>query len=123
MRESVIESIGAVAMVAAATLPVACVHVERPVDLQPRVAAFGAYSTMEPSEDVISGVCSTCGSKVPPGGGWLGDGTVKVPCPECNKSAGSKPCDKCGGDGLVERDGKLYICSCRKCEDGSCTLR
>lgn len=36
------------------------------------------------------GICTTCKSPNPPGGGWLGDGTVKVPCPECNKKKTAK---------------------------------
>jgi len=41
--------------------------------------------TPGPAPAPASDKCSTCGTKNPPGGGWLGDGTVKVPCPECNK--------------------------------------
>jgi len=104
--------IGISAMVLASTLPLSCLPAERPENLQPFVAAAGSYSLAAPPES--SGVCSTCGSKVPPGGGRLGDGTVSVPCPECNKAALSTDCSRCGGDGLYEADDHLYICRCRR---------
>ncbi len=44
----------------------------------------------EPAPKPDSGKCSTCGTANPPGGGWLGDGTVRVPCPECNKKKAAK---------------------------------
>jgi hypothetical protein len=88
MRTALIDSLGSLLVVSAITLPVGCVEVPtRPVDLQPAVAVFGQYA-MSATKPAPTGVCSNCGTKVPPGGGWLGDGTVKVPCPECNpKSA------------------------------------
>jgi len=47
-------------------------------------------ATPSPEPTPASDKCSTCGAKNPPGGGWLGDGTVKVPCPECNKQKAKK---------------------------------
>jgi hypothetical protein len=47
-------------------------------------------ATPAPTPKPDSGKCSTCWAANPPGGGWLGDGTVKVPCPECNKKKAAK---------------------------------
>jgi len=47
-------------------------------------------ATPTPTPEPDKGKCTTCGTPNPPGGGWLGDGTVKVPCPECNKKKAGK---------------------------------
>jgi len=123
MRDSFLESIGASVLVAATMLPVSCLpHPAVEENLQPFVAATGSYSMMEPTPEPTppAGKCSTCGAPVPPGGGRLGDGTVSVPCPECNDEAKATDCEKCGGDGLYEKNGQTYICPCRKCKDGTC---
>jgi hypothetical protein len=91
MRHAITDSLGAVAVMAAMTLPFGCVKVPATqADLQPLVAVAGQYAMLSQGapKPAPSGVCSNCGAKVPPGGGWVGDGTIKVPCPECNpKSA------------------------------------
>lgn len=93
---------------------------EEKVDLQPQVAVFGYYGVLSgskaPQPAPQKGVCGTCGAKVPPGGGTLGDGRVKVPCPECNKQAACP----CGGKGYVVKDGKNWACGCNQCKDGKC---
>ena len=125
IRDAVMESIAVSVLVAAATLPVTCVSLPKvEPNLQPIVAVGGTYAMMEaPDEEPEESKCSTCGVPVPPGGGWLGDGTVKVPCPECNESSSASDCEKCGCDGIYEKDGKRYICPCKNCEDGKCTTR
>jgi DNA-directed RNA polymerase subunit RPC12/RpoP len=89
-------------------------------NLQPVVAAAGQYALMAAPDAGPSpapkpaGKCGTCGAPVPPGGGTLGDGTVKVPCPECNiKAALTQPkaCAQCGGDGIYEKEGKRWKCN------------
>lgn len=118
IRDVVMETVAVSVLVAAATLPVTCVSLPSiEADLQPIVAVGGTYAMLSPPDETPdSGKCSTCDSPVPPGGGWLGDGTVRVPCPECNAKAAPSDCKKCGGDGLYEKDGKKYICP-------SCTPR
>jgi hypothetical protein len=106
-------------------LAVGCVRTpERPTDLQPLIAVTGQYTMMARAvPDAPKGVCSNCGTKVPPGGGYVGDGRVKVPCPECNKSAAAPKCP-CGGRGYVMRpDGTRWACDCprsTKCQNGKC---
>ena len=91
MKHAILDSLGAVAVMAAMTLPFGCVKVPATqADLQPLVAVAGQYAMQSQAapKPAPSGVCPNCGTKVPPGGGWVGDGTIKVPCPECNpKSA------------------------------------
>lgn len=131
MRHAVIESLGAMTLMAAATLPLSCVPHPPAAkgDLQPLVAAAGQYSMMDkapPAPVVPAGVCSTCGTRNPPGGGFLGDGRVKTPCPECNKQAQAACSCPCGGKGYIVRDGRNWACSCPpscscKCKDGKCS--
>lgn len=126
MRLAFVDALGAVAVMAAASLPIGCVNVPaRPVDLQPLVAVAGQYAMQSQTDrkPAPSGVCSNCGTKVPPGGGFVGDGRVKVPCPECNKDA--KASCGCNGKGYVVRpDGSRWACQCSKggaqCLDGKC---
>lgn len=54
------------------------------------ITQMRAAPTPTPTPTPDKGKCSTCGTDNPPGGGWLGDGTVKVPCPECNKKKAAK---------------------------------
>ena len=131
MRYAILESIGAMSLMAAATLPLSCVPIPSPVgDLQPLVAAAGQYSLMAappPPAPAPTGVCGTCGAKNPPGGGFLGDGTVKTPCPECNAKGQAACACPCGGKGYVTRAGKNWACDCKpdcpcKCKDGKCNI-
>jgi hypothetical protein len=91
MKHAILDSLGVVAVVAALTLPLGCVKLPaKQADLQPLVAVAGQYAMQSQSnpKPAPTGTCPNCGAKVPPGGGWVGDGTIKVPCPECNpKSA------------------------------------
>lgn len=101
-------------------LAVGCAFSPSIENLQPFVAATGQYALMAAPDAGPSpapkpaGKCGTCGTPVPPGGGTLGDGTVKVPCPECNLKSVLVPkgCEKCGGDGIYEKDGKRWKCPC-----------
>jgi hypothetical protein len=123
MRLALVDTLGAVILLSAASLPVGCVqYPSRATDLQPLIAVAGQYTMMGRAvPDAPKGVCSNCGTKVPPGGGYVGDGRVKVPCPECNKSAAACPC---GGRGYVMRpDGSRWACDCprsTKCQNGKC---
>ena len=130
MKYAVIESIGAITLMAAATLPLSCVPAPTAArgDLQPLVAAAGQHSMMARTQAPVAptGVCSTCGAKNPPGGGFLGDGTVKTPCPECNAKGQAQCSCPCGGKGYVVRDGSNWACECKpncpcKCKDGKCS--
>lgn len=128
MKHAVIESIGAVTLLAAAALPLSCVPhpTHAGADLQPLVAVTGQYSMLTQQEKP-SGVCGTCGAKNPPGGGFLGDGVIKTPCPECNKHAQSLCQCPCGGKGYVVKDGRNWACECQpscscKCKDGKCAI-
>ena len=62
-------------------------------DLRPLVAAAGAYGLVEagngpqPNPSPKPGVCETCG-----GSGWLGDGTIRTPCPSCSKECKDGKC-------------------------------
>jgi hypothetical protein len=131
MKTAILDSLGAVTLFAAATLPLSCTSLPTTTDLQPLVATAGQYSMLaQPApDDEPSGVCGTCGTPVPPGGGYLGDGTVKLPCPECNESGQPKCTCPCGGRGyIVKADGSRWACPCEpscpcKCEDGRCQLR
>jgi len=123
MRLAILDSLGAVAVMAALTLPFGCVQVPATrADLQPLIAVAGTYAMLSQAAPAPSGVCSNCGAKVPPGGGFVGDGRVKVPCPECNKDA--KASCGCGGKGYVVRpDGSRWACQCNggsQCQDGKC---
>ena len=124
MRLAILDSFGAVAVTAAMTLPLGCVQPPATQgDLQPLVAVSGTYAMLSRSVPAPAGVCSNCGTKVPPGGGFVGDGRVKVPCPECNKDA--KAACECNGRGYVVRpDGSRWACQCSKggaqCLDGKC---
>jgi hypothetical protein len=115
MRLAILDSFGAVAVTAALTLPLGCVRVP-PSDLQPLVAVAGQYAMLaQESPPAPAGACGTCGTKVPPGGGFVGDGRVKVPCPECNKEARAAACCDCGCDGkgyIVKPDGSRWACKC-----------
>lgn len=77
--DSIIDSIGLflVTMTLVGCLP------PTQADLRPLVSACGAYSVMEvPDEPAPTpGVCKTCGGR-----GVLGDGVIKIPCPDCQKS-------------------------------------
>jgi hypothetical protein len=123
MRNARANSLYSVAVAAAV---IGCVRVPpAPTNLQPMVAVFGQYAMLSQSSPTPapSGVCSNCGTKVPPGGGFVGDGRVKVPCPECNKDA--KASCGCNGKGYVVRpDGSRWACKCSKggaqCLDGKC---
>jgi hypothetical protein len=125
MHRALADTLGSVTMMLAVTLPIGCVRTpERPTDLQPLIAVAGQYTMMARAvPDAPKGVCSNCGTKVPPGGGYVGDGRVKVPCPECNKSAAAPKCP-CGGRGYVMRpDGTRWACDCprsTKCQNGKC---
>ena len=89
MKYAILDSLGAVSVMLAMALPIGCVRVPAaPTDLQPLIAVSGLYATMSHT-DQPTGTCSNCGTKVPPGGGWVGDGTIKVPCPECNPQSAS----------------------------------
>jgi hypothetical protein len=121
MRDAITDSLGAVAVMATLTLPFGCV--QPATDLQPLVAVAGTYAMLSQTSPKPSGVCSNCGTKVPPGGGFVGDGRVKVPCPECNKDA--KASCGCNGKGyIVKADGSRWACQCSKggaqCLDGKC---
>jgi hypothetical protein len=126
MKHAILDSLGAVAVMASLTLPFGCVRVPATqADLQPLVAVAGQYAMLSQAspKPAPSGVCSNCGTKVPPGGGFVGDGRVKVPCPECNKDA--KASCGCNGKGYVVRpDGSRWACQCSKggaqCLDGKC---
>jgi len=133
MSISFVDSIGVVVVLSAATLPLGCLPTPAVRgDLQPFVAVAGAYALADRDEPVPpAGACSTCGAPVPPGGGTLGDGTVKVPCPECNDEAKEEPkeCDcGCNGRGyIIRKDGTRWACKCPpdcscKCKDGKCTM-
>jgi hypothetical protein len=123
MRNARANSLYSVAVAAAV---IGCVRVPpAPTNLQPMVAVFGQYAMLSQSSPAPapSGVCSNCGTKVPPGGGFVGDGRVKVPCPECNKDAKAS----CGCNGkryVVRPDGSRWACQCSKggaqCLDGKC---
>jgi hypothetical protein len=92
MKYAILDSLGAVSVMLAMALPIGCVRVPAtPTDLQPLVAVSGSYAMLSRSSPAPAptGVCSNCGTKVPPGGGWVGDGTIKVPCPECNPKSAS----------------------------------
>ena len=116
MKFAVVESIGAMTLMAAATLPLSCVPAPTPVrgDLQPLVAAAGAYTMME-QKPVAPAVCETCGGRK-----VVGDGRIEVPCPACQpaKAAAACPCP-CGGKGYVVRDGSNWACECK---DGRCNI-
>lgn len=105
-----------------------CVRDEVRENLQPMIAVYGHYGLLSGTKapQPLAGICGTCGTKVPPGGGTLGDGVVKTPCPECNtKPAAACPC---GGKGYVTKDGKNWACNCTMkfgygtwpCKDGKC---
>lgn len=125
MRKAIADTLGSVAMMLAVTLPIGCVRTsDRPSDLQPLIAVAGQYALMgRHTPATPTGVCSNCGTKIPPGGGFVGDGRVKVPCPECNKQAAASQCP-CGGRGYIVRpDGTRWVCQCPKsvkCKDGKC---
>jgi hypothetical protein len=129
MRAAILDSIGAMTVMAAATLPIGCVKVPAANDLQPLVAVAGQYAMQSQTDQspAPTGVCSNCGTKVPPGGGFVGDGRVKVPCPECNKDAKAPAKCDCGCNGkgyIVKLDGSRWACKCSKggakCLDGKC---
>jgi hypothetical protein len=126
MRSARLSSLYSVAVAAAV---IGCVRVPPgPTDLQPLVAVAGQYAMQSQTDTkpAPAGICSNCGTKVPPGGGFVGDGRVKVPCPECNKDAKAARC-QCGCEGrgyLVRPDGSRWACKCSKggakCLDGKC---
>jgi len=123
------DSIGTAVVVAAAALPISCIPHPEVEDLQPVIAVGGQYAMISAPPDVEpSGVCGTCGTPVPPGGGYLGDGTVKLPCPECNESGEPICTCPCGGRGYIKKaDGTRWACPCEpscpcKCKDGRCPL-
>jgi hypothetical protein len=128
MRLALVDTLGAVILLSAASLPVGCVqYPSRATDLQPLIAVAGQYAlTGRAVPDAPKGICSNCGAKVPPGGGFVGDGRVKVPCPECNKQAAAAPKCPCGGRGYVMRpDGSRWACDCPrsiKCQNGKCPI-
>lgn len=56
-------------------------------DLRPLVAACGAYALAAPETPKPPAVCRTCGGKK-----VLGDGTIKIPCPDCTPKKESERC-------------------------------
>jgi len=90
MKYAILDSLGAVSVMLAMALPIGCVPAT-PTELQPLIAVSGTYAMLSRGSPAPapSGTCSNCGTKVPPGGGWVGDGTIKVPCPECNPKSAS----------------------------------
>lgn len=129
MTRALADCLGATIMTATI---IGCALPPPPGDLQPFVAVAGQYSLSGKAAPVApTGVCSNCGTKVPPGGGFVGDGRVKVPCPECNEDAKASGCQcGCGGKGyIVKADGSRWSCKCpadcsckggTKCQDGKC---
>ncbi len=76
------------ALIALAVLLVGCQ--QQPRDLQPVVAAYGAYTMLTASnspDKPDAGECSNCS-----GTGKIGDGRVFIDCPVC------------GGDGVMDAD-------------------
>lgn len=128
MKAQIADSIGASVLVLVGTLPLGCLPHMRD-DLQPLVAASGAYGLVSAQEPPppAPGVCRTCRGK-----GVVGDGVVEVPCPDCQPAA-QKPqvCD-CGCEGrgyVVRSDGSRWACKCPPgcscksgCKDGKCQI-
>lgn len=120
MRVQILDGLGASVLFAVSVLPFGCIN-DKHRDVQPFVAAAGAYGTIEVKAKPQPGVCETCrGKKV------VGDGRVMVPCPACQPKSAA-PCDcGCGGRGyLVRSDGGRVACPCPtdcscKCKDGKC---
>ena len=124
MKYAVIESIGAMTLMAAATLPLSCVPAPTPVrgDLQPLIATAGTYALMD-QKPVAPAVCETCGGRK-----VVGDGRIEIPCPDCQPAKAAPACScPCGGKGYVTKDGRNWACECKpncpcKCKDGRCSI-
>lgn len=78
MKIAIVESLGVATVLVAAAMPLSCIP-QGHADLQPLVATSGQYALMTPAEKPQPAKCASCGGKR-----WLGDGTVRTPCPECN---------------------------------------
>lgn len=122
MKHAVVESIGAMALMAAATLPLSCVPHPSPVrgDLQPLIAVAGTYALMD-QKPATPAVCETCGGRK-----VVGDGRIEIPCPACQPAKAGCSCP-CGGKGYVIKDGRNWACDCPpscscKCKDGKCSI-
>ena len=123
MKYAVIESIGAMTLMAAATLPLSCLpHPKAVGDLQPLIATSGTYALMD-QKPASPAVCETCGGRK-----VVGDGRIEVPCPACQPAKAAPECScPCGGRGYITRDGKNWACPCKpdcpcKCKDGKCNI-
>jgi hypothetical protein len=135
MKRATVDSLGTMVVMFAGVVPLGCHdRAAPPADLQPLVAVTGQYAMTSRTapKPAPTGTCSNCGAKVPPGGGFVGDGRVKVPCPECNKDAKAPARCDCGCNGkgyIVKPDGSRWACKCpadcsckggTKCLDGKC---
>lgn len=122
MKHAVVESIGAMTLMAAAALPLSCVPHPSPArgDLQPLVAVAGTYAMMDRPAPAPT-VCETCGGRK-----VVGDGRIEVPCPACQPAKAAPACScPCGGKGYIVKDGRNWACDCPpscscKCKDGRC---
>jgi hypothetical protein len=82
--KAIVDSIGSTIMLAALVAPMSCVQVTQRQDLQPMIAAAGAYALMSaeagPTPAPTPGdKCSNCN-----GVGRVSDGRVSVECPVCD---------------------------------------
>jgi hypothetical protein len=95
--KAIVDSIGSTIMLAALVAPMSCVQVTQRQDLQPMIAAAGAYALMSadagPTPAPQPGdKCANCN-----GVGRVSDGRVSVECPVCDgtgkpkKSAPASP--------------------------------
>lgn len=103
----IVDAVGSSLMLAALAAPMSCIPMSQHRDLQPFVAAAGAYALMavEAGPTPAPGPadkCSNCN-----GVGRVSDGRVSVPCPVC------------GGTGKPTRPSQQKS-SAAPCPNGTC---